>query len=51
MCEFQDTNEENNWCVIGIPEREEWEKGEESLFKEIMAETLQIEEKFCHPSS
>lgn len=33
MCEFEDTNEKNNWCVIGIPEREEWEKGKKAYIK------------------
>ena len=34
------TIKRNNVCITGIPEREEREKGAESLFEEIMAENF-----------
>ena len=34
------TSKRHNLCIIGVPEREDREKGAESLFKEILAESF-----------
>ena len=30
----------NNICIIGVPEEEEWEKGAEGLFEQLIAESF-----------
>ena len=38
--ELSDSMEQNNICIIGVPEEEEQEKGAEVLFEQIIAENF-----------
>ena len=38
--ELRNSTEQNNNCILGVLEHEEWEKGAEGLFEQIIVENF-----------